>query len=87
VEHWWARDERAGAVSTLHEFSVSGPHPNVFARQAAGGPIGEIEQDMKKIHKELSPCDVVMADIQATTPDSRVNELLQICRRLEGKGT
>jgi hypothetical protein len=50
-------------------------------------PIGEIEQDMKKIHKELSPCDVVMADIQATTPDSRVNELLQICRRLEGKGT
>jgi len=45
--------------------------------------IAEIENDMRQIHDELSPCDVVMADIQWTTPDSRVNELLQICRALE----
>jgi uroporphyrinogen-III decarboxylase len=46
-------------------------------------PIEEIEKDMERIYKELSPCDVVMADIQSTTPDSRVNELLGICRNLE----
>jgi hypothetical protein len=43
----------------------------------------EIREDMKKIYCELAPCDVVMADIQASTPDSRVNELLEICRELE----
>jgi hypothetical protein len=43
----------------------------------------EIRKDMEKIFCELSPCDVVMADIQATTPDRRVNELLEICRALE----
>jgi hypothetical protein len=46
-------------------------------------PVEEIRKDMERIYQELSPCDVVMADIQATTPDSRVNELLQICRTLE----
>lgn len=46
-------------------------------------PLEEIRQDMARIYQELSPCDVVMADIQATTPDSRVNELLHICRTLE----
>jgi hypothetical protein len=45
--------------------------------------IAEIEQEMRQIRDELSPCDIVMADIQWTTPDSRVNELLQICRSLE----
>jgi hypothetical protein len=46
--------------------------------------IEEIRRDMEQIYRELSPCDVVMADVQATTPDSRVRELLQICRALEG---
>jgi hypothetical protein len=46
-------------------------------------PVEEIRKDMERIYQELSPCDVVMADIQATTPDARVNELLQICRTLE----
>jgi hypothetical protein len=49
-------------------------------------PIEEIRKDMEGIYKELSPCDVVMADVQATTPDSRVNELLQICCELEERG-
>ncbi|MEA2062377.1 MAG: uroporphyrinogen decarboxylase family protein [Gemmatimonadota bacterium] len=43
----------------------------------------EIKKDMEKICRDLSPCDIVMADIQATTPDGRVNELLRICRELE----
>jgi len=45
--------------------------------------INEIKKDMEKIYNELSPCDIVMADIQATTNDERVNELLQICKNLE----
>jgi hypothetical protein len=32
---------------------------------------------------ELAPCDVVMADVQAQTPDERVIALLEICRGLE----
>lgn len=46
-------------------------------------PIEEIQKDMERIYEELSPCDVVMADIQTTTPDSRVKGLLYICRALE----
>lgn len=45
----------------------------------------EIASDMETIHRELSPCDVVMADIQASTMDERVKELLRICARLETK--
>jgi len=43
----------------------------------------EIKRDMEKIYLELAPCDIVMADIQASTSDSRVNELLAICHNLE----
>lgn len=43
----------------------------------------EIRVDMQTIYEELAPCDVVMADIQTTTPDQRVSELLNICRDLE----
>lgn len=46
-------------------------------------PLETIGRDMGEIYHELAPCDVVMADIQASTPDRRVNELLQICRDLE----
>jgi hypothetical protein len=42
----------------------------------------ELKNDMERIYRELAPCDVVMADIQASTPDQRVNELLEICRTL-----
>jgi len=47
--------------------------------------LNEIRKDMEKIYSELSPCDIVMADIQATTSDERVNELLNICKNLELK--
>jgi hypothetical protein len=41
-----------------------------------------IERDMTKIYNELGPCDLVMADIQASTPDERVRDLLTICSSL-----
>jgi len=46
-------------------------------------PIEEIRADMLRIYDELAPCDVVMTDIQAQTPDERVIALLEICRALE----
>ncbi len=48
--------------------------------------LAEIRSDMEKIHRELGPCDVVMADVQASTPDRRVNELLEICAAVAGLG-
>jgi hypothetical protein len=45
----------------------------------------ELWADMRLVYQELAPCDVVIADIQAATPDSRVNELLEICRELENQ--
>ena len=47
--------------------------------------LDELKKDMEKIYNELSPCDIVMADIQAITSDKRVNELLQICKNLESR--
>ena len=44
--------------------------------------IEELKNDMERVYRELAPCDVVMADIQASTPDKRVNELLEICSNL-----
>jgi len=47
--------------------------------------LNEIKEDMEKIYNELSPCDIVMADIQAITSDQRVNQLLKICKNLESR--
>lgn len=46
-------------------------------------PIAEIRADMQRIHQDLAPCDVVLADIQAHTSDARVRDVLGICRTLE----
>jgi len=40
----------------------------------------DIEKDMDKIFYNLAPCDIVLADIQNTTPDQRVREVIQLCR-------
>jgi hypothetical protein len=45
--------------------------------QEAG--LEEIRKDMEKIFNDLGPCDLVMADIQASTPDERVQALLDMC--------
>ena len=48
-------------------------------------PLDEIRDDVRRIFRDLSPCDVVLADIQAGTPDARVNEVLAICRALASR--
>ena len=47
--------------------------------------VEEIASDMTAIYRNLAPCDVVMADIQYSTPDQRVKDLLRICAELEAK--
>lgn len=41
-------------------------------------PSEEIRHDVERIERELSPCDIVMADITDTTEPARVNEFLRI---------
>ncbi len=48
--------------------------------QEAG--LEEIRRDMERIHRDLGPCDLVIADVQAATTDDRVNALLDICAEI-----
>jgi hypothetical protein len=43
-------------------------------------PIGEIRKDLEYIASNYGPCDIVAADIEHGTPDSKVNDLIKICR-------
>ena len=46
-------------------------------------PLESIALDLRRIFKDLAPCDVVVADIQHTTPDWKINSLFEMCRSLE----
>lgn len=43
-------------------------------------PLADLRRDMQRIARELAPCDVVLADLQAHTPDARVNAFLDLCQ-------
>ena len=45
----------------------------------------QIGLDLERIARELGPCDVVFADIERGTPDSRVTEVVERCRRISEK--
>lgn len=47
-------------------------------------PPEAIRQDLERVYDELAPCDLVMADVRVSTPDSRVNEVLDLCTALSG---
>jgi hypothetical protein len=55
------------------------------AERLLRAPIEEIKKDMGKIYQELAPCDIAMPDIEATTTDDRVKDLLKICASLESE--
>ncbi len=38
----------------------------------------QIRADMERIAREYAPCDIVMADVEATTPDERVRDFLDL---------
>ena len=42
----------------------------------------EIERDIKRVYEELAPCDLVLADIENTTPNSRIKEIFNIVSEL-----
>lgn len=48
--------------------------------------IEEIKTDFARIANEYGPCDIVLADIEASTPDERIRAALEICNELSEKG-
>jgi hypothetical protein len=53
--------------------------------EVAAKPIYEILADMERIARDYGPCDIVAADIEAGTPDSRVADLIEICADISAK--
>ncbi|MEI6874298.1 MAG: hypothetical protein WCL50_04110, partial [Spirochaetota bacterium] len=53
--------------------------PGELERKTLGG----IEADFERLAREYSPCDIVLADIETTTPESRVREVLALAKELE----
>lgn len=45
-------------------------------------PSRELRADFERIAREYGPCDVVMADIEAGTPDERVREAADLCAKI-----
>ena len=48
-------------------------------------PIEELQEDLESIAKDYGPCDIVVADIEAGTPDSRVKDFIALCEQLSRK--
>jgi hypothetical protein len=44
-----------------------------------------IEADLEKIANQYAPCDIVVGDIEAGTPDERILEFLKICDRINDR--
>ncbi|MBN2295119.1 MAG: hypothetical protein JXM70_22005 [Pirellulales bacterium] len=50
----------------------------------ANKPEREIREDFERIVRDYAPCDIVIADIEAGTPDERVRFAMDLCRELSG---
>ena len=48
---------------------------------AVNKSLPEIEADFERMAAEFAPCDVVIADLDTGTPDARVVELIELCRK------
>jgi hypothetical protein len=51
----------------------------------ANKTLKEIREDMTFIAKNYGPCDIVAADIEDKTPDSKVMDFIKICAEISGK--
>ncbi|MFH1742741.1 MAG: hypothetical protein ABIH23_27355, partial [bacterium] len=47
--------------------------------------LNEIKTDLERTAREYGPCDLVFADIDAGTPDSRVKDVVELCNRIGEK--
>jgi hypothetical protein len=45
----------------------------------------EVRQDIERIAREYGPCDIVAADIEAGTPDERVQALIDLCEEISNR--
>ena len=48
-------------------------------------PAEAIEADLEKIAAEYAPCDIVVGDIEADTPDERIVAFLKLCDRINNR--
>jgi hypothetical protein len=44
--------------------------------------LAEIRGDLQRVAREYAPCDIVMADVESTTPDDRVRDFLDLADEL-----
>ena len=51
----------------------------------ANKPLQTIEADLEKIARQYAPCDIVVADIEADTPDERILAFLKLCNRINNR--
>lgn len=51
----------------------------------ANKPMNEIRADLERIAEKFGPCDMVAADIESGTPDSRVQAFMDLCGRVSEK--
>jgi hypothetical protein len=51
----------------------------------ANKTLEEISEDLERIAEEYGPCDMVFADIDAGTPNSKVNAILEICAMISDR--
>lgn len=49
---------------------------------AVNKAMAAIEGDFRRVARTYAPCDMVIADLDAHTPDTRVEELIELCQRL-----
>ena len=75
-----------GMESDLPRVKETFPDPRravmYWPTKLVDAPLSEIREDMARVYRELAPCDVAMADMQAATPDTRVIDFLDTCRAL-----
>lgn len=45
----------------------------------------EIEKDLRKIANDLGPCDLVLADMETTIPDQRIQDVLDIADKISSE--
>ena len=45
-------------------------------------PESEIRADLARVASEYGPCDIVLADVAAGTPDGSIRMFMQICEEL-----
>lgn len=51
----------------------------------ANKTISQIWTDLEQIAQNYGPCDIVAADIEAGTTDSRVTDFIKLCDQISGK--